>query len=109
MGDLDLAHRAHLNMVGAFASLPPHQPGGFVRRSDSVVVAATGSPVALFNEILPVDEAVTADALVRAVEAVRMAGLASFTQLRWAWLAGVYNDGGSDRTVSVWAVCATAG
>lgn len=82
MNDPDLARCAHLNMVEAFASLPPHQDRGFVRRRDGVVVAATGSPIALFNAILPVEEGVTEAALMHAVDTVRSAGLASFTQVR---------------------------
>jgi GNAT superfamily N-acetyltransferase len=79
---IELADRAHLNMVEAFASLPSHLPGGFVRRRGGIVVAATGSPFALFNEIMPVEDVVDADALVAAVQETRVAGLSSFTQLR---------------------------
>lgn len=82
VSEQDLACRAHRNMVEAFASLPPHQPSGFVRRRGGVVVAATGSSIALFNAVLPVDEKVSEQALVAAVEAMRTAGLVSFTQLR---------------------------
>jgi hypothetical protein len=54
--DADLARLVHLNMVGAFASLPAYQASGFVRRAGGVVVAATGSPVSFFNEILSVED-----------------------------------------------------
>ena len=82
MEDVGLARRAHRNMVEAFASLAQQQPGGFVRRSGGVVVAATGSPIGLFNEVLPVEDDVDAGALIEAVEAVRGAGLSFLVQLR---------------------------
>jgi ribosomal protein S18 acetylase RimI-like enzyme len=82
VNDVDLARHAHLNMVEAFASLASHQPGGFLRRTEGVVVAATGSPFALFNEVLPVEEDVDAGALIEAVEEVRAAGLSFRVQLR---------------------------
>jgi ribosomal protein S18 acetylase RimI-like enzyme len=77
-----LADRAHANMVEAFASLPAHQDGGFVRRGTGVVIAATGSPIALFNEILPVGARVSPDTLVDAVQVLRDAGLTAFVQVR---------------------------
>jgi len=77
-----LADRVHTNMVEAFASLPAHQDGGFVRRRDGVLIAATGSPIALFNEILPVGDQVSPDALADAVQVLRDAGLAAFVQVR---------------------------
>ncbi len=46
------------------------------------MVAATGSPLALFNEVLPVEDDVDAAALIGAVEAVRVAGLSFLVQLR---------------------------
>jgi hypothetical protein len=82
MNDLDMARRAHKNMVAAFASLPDHQPDGFVHRDGGVVVAATGSPVVLFNEVLPVEDGVAADALAAGIERVRAAGLPFLVQLR---------------------------
>jgi ribosomal protein S18 acetylase RimI-like enzyme len=82
MMDVELARRAHLNMVEAFASLTEHRPGCLLRRTGGVVVAATGSPIALFNEVLPVEDDVEAGALIEAVEAVRVAGLSFLVQLR---------------------------
>jgi ribosomal protein S18 acetylase RimI-like enzyme len=82
MEQLALARRAHLNMVEAFASLAGQQAGGFLRRAGGVVVAATGSPIALFNEVLPVGDDVEAGALVEAVAAVQSAGMAFLVQLR---------------------------
>jgi hypothetical protein len=46
----------HLNMVEAFASLRAHQACGLVKRASGVVVAAAGSPISFFNEILPVED-----------------------------------------------------
>ena len=77
-----LADRAHANMTEAFASLPPHQPSGFIRRAEGIVVAVTGSPVSLFNEVLPVGNRVTPDQLAAGVEEVRRAGTGLFVQLR---------------------------
>jgi len=77
-----LERAAHANLVEAFASLPSHQADGFVRRAHGVVVAVTGSPVALFNEVLPVDGQVEAGALRAAIEVVRNAGLGAFVQVR---------------------------
>ncbi|WP_153395259.1 GNAT family N-acetyltransferase [Ornithinicoccus halotolerans] len=82
MRDLEAGRRAHLNMVEAFASLPPHQPRGFLRRSNGVVVAATASPVALFNEVLPVADPVSVEALVAAVQGLQATGLPFYAQLR---------------------------
>lgn len=73
---------AHRNMVEAFSSLAQHHPGCLLRRAGGVVVAATGSPVALFNEILPVEDAVAAGALIEAVEEVQAVGLSFLVQLR---------------------------
>jgi GNAT superfamily N-acetyltransferase len=78
----DLARTAHGNMVEAFASLPPHQARGFVRRADGVVVAVTGSPVALFNAVLPVAEPVDPQAVAQACRGLAGAGLAWSTQVR---------------------------
>jgi ribosomal protein S18 acetylase RimI-like enzyme len=69
-------------MVEAFSSLAQHHPGCLLRRAGGVVVAATGSPVALFNEILPVEDAVAAGALIEAVEEVQAVGLSFLVQLR---------------------------
>lgn len=80
--DVGLAGRAHRNMVEAFASLAQQQPGGFLRRSGGVVVAATGSPIPLFNEVLPVEDDVGAGALIEAVDAAQGAGLSFLVQLR---------------------------
>lgn len=82
MHDIELASLAHLNMVAAFASLPPHQPRGFVQRINGVVIAATGSQIAFFNEVLPVDSNVDPGALIEAVRIVRHSGLKWVTQLR---------------------------
>ena len=79
---MTLTDRAHTNMVEAFASLPAYQDGGFVRRGDDVLIAATGSPIALFNEILPVGAQVSPDALADAVQVLRDAGLAGLLQVR---------------------------
>ena len=78
----NLADRAHANMTEAFASLPRHQPSGFVRRAQGIVVAVTGSPISLFNEVLPGGDRVTADQLAAGVEEVRRAGVGLFVQLR---------------------------
>jgi hypothetical protein len=80
--EVDLSRRAHRNLVDAFSSLPAHVPGGFVHRIDGVVVAATGSPSALFNEILPGAEAPEPAAVIEAVRMTRAAGLSSLVQLR---------------------------
>ena len=87
MDDAELARLIHLNMVEAFASLPAYQPSGFVRRAGGVVVAATGSPLSFFNEIISVEDHPDPEALAEAVQAVRDAGLASVAHLR----AGVDN------------------
>jgi hypothetical protein len=76
------ARLAHLNMVEAFALLPGYLPNGFVKRADGVVVAATGSPMAFFNEVLPVADRVEPVALVDAVQTLGQAGLAGFVHLR---------------------------
>jgi hypothetical protein len=76
------ARLAHLNMVEAFALLPGYLPNGFVNRADGVVVAATGSPMAFFNEVLPVADRVEPGALVNAVQILGEAGLAGFVHLR---------------------------
>lgn len=77
-----LAHRCHLNLVEAFASLPEHQPGGFVRRRDGIVVAATLSPIALFNAVLPVARRTQASAFAAACQVMAERGLAWSAQLR---------------------------
>lgn len=77
-----LADRVHTNLVEAFASLPAYQDAGFVARRDGVVIAATGSPVALFNELLPVGDQVSPDTLADAVQVLCDAGLAGFVQVR---------------------------
>jgi ribosomal protein S18 acetylase RimI-like enzyme len=82
MDDVGLAHLAHRNMVEAFSSLAQHQPSCLLWRAGGVVVAATGSPIALFNEILPVEDDVDAGALIEAVEEVQGAGLSFLVQLR---------------------------
>ena len=87
MDDAELARLIHLNMVEAFASLPAYQPSGFVRRAGGVVVAASGSPLSFFNEIISVEDHPDPEALAEAVQAVRDAGLASVAHLR----AGVDN------------------
>ena len=69
-------------MVEAFALLPGYLPSGFVKRADGVVVAATGSPMAFFNEVLPVADRVDPVALVDAVQTLGNAGLAGFVHLR---------------------------
>jgi ribosomal protein S18 acetylase RimI-like enzyme len=73
---------AHVNLVEAFALLPQYQSGGFVRRCGSVMVAATGSPIAFFNEVLPVADDVDADELAEAVEVADAAGLSWMAHLR---------------------------
>lgn len=77
-----LALLSHANMVGSFASLPAHQEGGFVRHGEGLVVAVTGSPVALFNTVLPVGDAVAPGAVVEAVVEIRDLGLGLFAWLR---------------------------
>lgn len=77
-----LAHRCHLNMVEAFASLPEHQPGGFVRRRDGIVVAATLSPIPLFNVVLPVAHRVEPAAFAAMGRMMAEHGLARSAQLR---------------------------
>jgi ribosomal protein S18 acetylase RimI-like enzyme len=69
-------------MVEAFASLPPHQPGGHVRRSAGLVFAITGSPLALFNAVLPTAELVDPEALVDECRANLAPGLQWCLQLR---------------------------
>ena len=77
-----LARRAHRNMVEAFASLPAHQPGGFVRRQDGIVVAATLSPIALFNAVLPVAPRVEPTDFAAACRVMAGRGLPWTAQLR---------------------------
>ena len=77
-----LARRAHRNMVEAFASLPEHLPGGFVRRRDGIVVAATLSPIALFNAVLPLAPHVEPAAFAAACRVMAARGLPWTTQLR---------------------------
>ncbi|HEY8755775.1 MAG TPA: GNAT family N-acetyltransferase [Candidatus Dormibacteraeota bacterium] len=77
-----LARRSHQNMVAAFSSLPPHQPNGFVDELGGVVVAATGSPIPFFNQVLPLEEHVDRDALRAAIAVMRQAGLRSVVHLR---------------------------
>ncbi len=48
-----------------------------MRRIGGVVVAVTRSPIAIFNEVLPVDDAVDAAIFLEAVEVVRA------TRSRW--------------------------
>lgn len=69
-------------MVEAFALLPGHLPNGFVKRAGGLVVAATGSPMAFFNEVLPVADRVEPDALADAVQVLRDAGLSGIVHLR---------------------------
>jgi ribosomal protein S18 acetylase RimI-like enzyme len=79
---MPVARLAHQNVVEAFASLPRHQARGFVRRAGGVVVAATGSPIPLFNAVIPAADTVARPALAAAVQEVRDAGLAPCVQLR---------------------------
>jgi N-acetylglutamate synthase len=78
----DLSRRSHLNMVDAFASLPPHQARGFVRRAEGLVVAVTGSPLALFNAVLPVAAPVEPAAVAAACRGLEGAGLPWSVQVR---------------------------
>lgn len=82
MDSLVLARRSHQNMVAAFSCLPPHQPDGFVDQVGGVVVAATGSAIAFFNQVLPFAEHVDGAALRAAVAIVRRAGLRGVVHLR---------------------------
>ena len=77
-----LAVRAHANMTEAFASLPRHQPSGFVRRAKGIVVAVTGSPISLFNEVLPDGDRVRPEQLAAGVEEARQTTTGLFVQLR---------------------------
>ena len=77
----DQVRLVHLNLVRSFGVLPQHS-SGFVRVSRGVMVAATGSPVAFFNEVLPVDDDVAADAIVEAAAVADEAGLAWMLHLR---------------------------
>lgn len=72
--DPALATLAHRNMVEAFALLPLHQPNGVVRRDGSVLVAATRSPIPIFNEVLAIEDDVDAASLAGAVQAMRDIG-----------------------------------
>jgi hypothetical protein len=78
----DYARQAHRKLVGAFAVLPPHQPAGFVRYCGGAMVAATGSPMAFFNQVLPVADDVSAVDLAEAVEAAIAANLSCMAHLR---------------------------
>ena len=78
----DQVRLVHVNLVRSFGVLPQHQSSGFVRVSRGVMVAATGSPVAFFNEVLPVDDDVEADAIIEAAAVADEAGLAWMLHLR---------------------------
>jgi ribosomal protein S18 acetylase RimI-like enzyme len=78
----DQVRLVHVNLARSFGVLPQHQPSGFVRVRRGVMVAATGSPVAFFNEVLPVDDDVEADAIVEAAAVADEAGLAWMLHLR---------------------------
>jgi hypothetical protein len=72
----------HDNLVRSFGVLPRYQSGGFVRVSRGVMVAATGSPVAFFNEVLPLDDHVDPEAIVEAATVADVAGLSWMMHLR---------------------------
>ena len=74
MVDQQQVRLVHDNLVRSFGVLPHHQPGGFVSVNRGVMVAATGSPVALFNQVLLVDDDVDADAFVEAARVADGAG-----------------------------------
>ena len=78
----DQVQSVHSNLVRSFGVLPQYQSSGFVRVSRGVMVAATGSPVAFFNEVLPVDDDVAADAIVEAAAVADEVGLAWTLHLR---------------------------
>jgi hypothetical protein len=78
----DVVRKAHSNLVEAFAMLPRHQPKGLVRLADGVMVAATGSPVTFFNQVLFVTDQVDADAVTGAAEVLDAAGLSWTAHLR---------------------------
>jgi hypothetical protein len=82
MVDEELVRLAHHNLVRSFGVLPRHQSTGFVSVSGGVMVAATGSPVAFFNQVLPVDDAVEAHALVEATGVADGAGAPWMVHLR---------------------------
>jgi hypothetical protein len=78
----DQMRLAHQNLVRSFGVLPHHQSGGFVRVSRGVMLAATGSAVAFFNEVIPLDDDVEADAIAEAAAVADAAGLSWMLHLR---------------------------
>ena len=84
MAELDLAFEAHNNMAEAFASLGRHHPKGVVHRSEEMLVSLTGSPISVFNEVMPVSRLhpVGADALAAAIADARNQGADWMLHLR---------------------------
>lgn len=79
----DLARSAHANIVGSFASLTRHLSDGETRDIGGVTIVVTGSPIPIFNEVLPVAHDVAPDSLAEAIEIVRRRGVPFLAQLRF--------------------------
>lgn len=79
-------------MLEGFELLALHQPNGVVRRDGSVLVAATRSPIPIFNEVLAIEDEVGAESLARAVQVMR--------DIDAPWLAHFRSDVG-DHDASV--------
>jgi ribosomal protein S18 acetylase RimI-like enzyme len=82
MVDEQQVRLVHHNLVRSFGVLPHHQSSGFVSVSRGVMVAATGSRMAFFNQVLPVDDDVDADAFVEAAGVAEGAGLSWMVHVR---------------------------
>ena len=61
-------------MVDAFDALAASNPAGFSSRSGGVLLAFTASPIDFFNEVVPVDEPPSHEALEQAVATARQTG-----------------------------------
>lgn len=77
-----MALRAHCNMVAAFSVLPEHLGSGVLHREGGFVAALTGSPAAMFNEVLADGEGATAAGLQAAIAQARRAGVSWMCKLR---------------------------
>lgn len=82
MNDAALADLEHANLVTAIGAAASQVPGARIERIGGVALIASGHPLRLFNQVLIVDPAATADDLAAAVAITRERGDAFVVNLR---------------------------
>jgi GNAT superfamily N-acetyltransferase len=82
MDDAALAALEHQNMLEWLRIESEPVPGSLVRVDDGVAIFATGLPLALFNQVVPVDGTATDDGLRAAIDVVARRGTPFYVVLR---------------------------